>query len=74
MVFNSLNRQAALQNVSTLCPALSKVLTNAYRKDILLFIDGEMMLSQEGTTQGDPLVNGINFCYGNNPINQPSIR
>ena len=53
--FNSLNRQAALRNIHQLCPALSKVLTNTYREDVRLLIDGEVLLSQEGTTQGDPL-------------------
>ena len=53
--FNSLNRQAALRNIQHLCPSLSKVLTNTYREDVQLFIDGETLLSQEGTTQGDPL-------------------
>ena len=53
--FNSLNRQAALRNVQQLCPSLSKVLINIYREDIKLFIDGEVLLSREGTTQGDPL-------------------
>ena len=52
--FNCLNREAALRNINYLCPPLSKVLTNTYRKDPL-FIDGETILSQEGTTQGDPL-------------------
>ena len=53
--FNSLNRQVALRNVQQLCPSLSKVLINTYREDIKLFIDGEVLLSREGTTQGDPL-------------------
>ena len=53
--FNSLNRQTALQNIHHLCPSLSKVLINTYREDIQLFIEGETILSQEGTTQGDPL-------------------
>ena len=53
--FNSLNRKAALQNIHHLCPSLAKVLTNTYREDIKLFVDGETLLSQEGTTQGDPL-------------------
>ena len=53
--FNALNRQVALRNINNLCPALSKVLTNTYREDIKLFIDGETLFSQEGTTQGDPL-------------------
>ena len=53
--FNSLNRKAALQNIHHLCPSLAKVLINTYREDIKLFVDGETLLSQEGTTQGDPL-------------------
>lgn len=53
--FNCLNRQVALLNVKNLCPALSKVLINTYRQHSQLFIDGESILSQEGTTQGDPL-------------------
>ena len=53
--FNSLNRQVALRNIQHLCPSLSKVLINTYREDVQLFIDGETLLSQEGTTQGDPL-------------------
>ena len=53
--FNSLNRQAALRNIHKLCPALSKALINTYREDVELFINGEVLLSQEGTTQGEPL-------------------
>ncbi len=46
----------ALWNINNFCPTLSAVLTNTYREDIQLFIDGETLFSQEGTTQGDPLV------------------
>ena len=53
--FICLNRQTALLNMKHLCPTLSKVLTNTYRQHIQLFIDGEFILSKEGTTQGDPL-------------------
>ena len=53
--FNALNRETALRNIRHLCPPLSKILINTYRNDIQLFIDGETLLSQEGTTQGDPL-------------------
>ena len=53
--FNCLNRQTARLNIKHLCPALSKVLINTYREHIYLFIDGESITSQEGTTQGDPL-------------------
>ncbi len=53
--FNSLNRNVALNNIKFTCPELSKVLHNTYRAPSDLYIDGEAILSQEGTTQGDPL-------------------
>ena len=53
--FNSLNRENALRNIQHLCPSLSTVLINTYREDVHLFIDGETFMSEEGTTQGDPL-------------------
>ena len=53
--FNSLNHRAALLNMFHLCPPLATILTNTYRSASHLFIDGSSLLSQEGTTQGDPL-------------------
>ena len=53
--FNTLNRQVALRNISVLCPAISRILINTYREPVSLFVDGEVMLADEGTTQGDPL-------------------
>ena len=53
--FNSLNRRAAFLNMFHLCPPLATILTNTYRSASHLFIDGSSLLSQEGTTQGDPL-------------------
>ena len=54
--FNTIHRQTALQNIRFLCPTLSTILINTYRAPVHLFIaGGEHMLSQEGTTQGDPL-------------------
>ena len=53
--FNSLNRQTALRNIRVLCPSISTILINTYRQDTELFVDGSTLLSQEGTTQGDPL-------------------
>ena len=65
--FNSLNRQAALRNIRHLCPPLSKILINTYREDVRLFIDGETLLSQEGTTQGDPLAMAM-YATAVNPL------
>ena len=53
--FNTLNRQAALHNISRICPPLSTILVNTYRAPTDLFVGGDTILSQEGTTQGDPL-------------------
>lgn len=53
--FNSLNRQVALHNIQRLCPPLATILINTYRSPTELFVDGDVLFSQEGTTQGDPL-------------------
>ena len=53
--FNSLNRQTALQNTRRLCPSLATMLINTYREPTDLFVDGDVLSSKEGTTQGDPL-------------------
>ena len=53
--FNNLNRQVALMNIASICPAFSRILMNTYRNNATLFVGGETILSQEGTTQGDPL-------------------
>ena len=53
--FNSLNRQVALHNIRRLCPPLATILINTYRAPTDLFVDGDTLQSQEGTTQGDPL-------------------
>ena len=53
--FNTLNRATALHNIRFICPSLSTILVNIYKAPTQLFIDGESLLSQEGTTQGDPL-------------------
>ena len=54
--FNCVNREAALHNISILCPALSTILNNPYAQPVRLFVVGEGEIpSCEGTTQGDPL-------------------
>ena len=57
--FNSLNRSNALHNIMSICPSLATTAINSYRQHPQLFIDKEKMLSQEGTTQGDPLAMAI---------------
>ena len=53
--FNSLNRLVALHNIRRLCPPLATILINTYRAPTELFVGGDVILSQEGTTQGVPL-------------------
>ena len=55
--FNNLNRSAALKNIKVLCPPFHQYLQNTYQKPAQLIIQGdkeyEIILSEEGTTQGD---------------------
>ena len=53
--FNSLNRQVALQNIRRTCPPIATALINTYREPTELFVDGNTLQSQQGTTQSDPL-------------------
>ena len=53
--FNSLNQEATLRNIQHLCPSLATILINTYRQPANLYVDGNTLLSREGTTQGDPL-------------------
>ena len=52
---NAFNLLAALQNIRHLCPSISTILINTYREHTDLYVDGTTILSQEGTTQADPL-------------------
>ena len=54
--FNSMNREAALHNVQFLCPDLAMSIRNCYQAPSKLFVSGGgELMSEEGTTQGDPL-------------------
>ncbi len=53
--FDSLNRNVALHNIQFTCHELSTMLYSTYRAPSDPYIDGETILSQEGTIQGDPL-------------------
>ncbi len=65
--FNRLNRQAALHNIELLCPALATILKNTYSRPADLFVDGEVLKSNEGTTQGDPLAMSM-YAIGTLPL------
>ena len=53
--FNSLKLIVALHNIRQLCPPFATLLINTYRSPACLFISGDVLMSGEGTTQGDPL-------------------
>ena len=53
--FNSLNRRVSPHNLHFTCPPLAVTVSNVYREASSLFIVGQSLLSEEGTTQGDPL-------------------
>ena len=54
--FNSLNRAAALHNISVFCPSIATYAITTYRRHTRLFVmGGKELVSAEGTTQGDPL-------------------
>ena len=51
-----MNRSVALHNIQILCKEMALYIINTYRSPSRLFIcGGGEILSQEGTTQGDPL-------------------
>ena len=53
--FNSLNRDLALKNIQKTCPSIITALRNSYGTPSNLYVNRKTLLSQEGTTQGDPL-------------------
>ena len=50
-----LNKRTALEKVKALCPSLHVALQNSYCHPSHLYIGKPTILSQVGTTQGDPL-------------------
>ena len=65
--FNTLNRQVTLLNCDKICPAMSCVLINTYCDNFQLFVDGDCVMSKEGTTQGDPLAMAV-YAIGTQPL------
>ena len=53
--FNALNRKLAMRNIDRICPSLTSAVYNSYIYPSKLFVNGETLLSEEGTTQGDPI-------------------
>ena len=57
--FNSLNTECDLDNIQRVFPPLTTFLIKTYREPSELFADGNIIWSQEGTTQGDALAIAI---------------
>ena len=58
--FNAVNRKAFLHNVKIICPEIAVFVSNCYSTSSRLFVIGGVeLLSQEGTTQGDPVAMAI---------------
>ena len=53
--FNSLNRDLALKNIQKTCPSIITALQNSYGTPSNLYVNEKVLLSQEGTTQGNLL-------------------
>ena len=51
--FNRLNFQAALQNISFICPQISTFLNNVYKSPTPFYTKQRVIMSREGTTQED---------------------
>ena len=68
--FNSLNRKVALQNLKIICPNLAQYVENSYKQPTRLYTsngEGEYILSQEGTTQGDNIAMAF-YAISTRPI------
>ena len=66
--FNVLNRNVMLHNIRSICPSIATYVYNCYNLPSRLFIvGGGAILSQEGTTQGDPLAMPI-YAVGITPL------
>ena len=60
--FNTINRKMFLHNIKLICPEISIFIINCYQQPARLFVVGGIeILSQEGTTQGDP---SAMYVYG----------
>ena len=62
--FNSMNRNVALKNIQVTCPQFSTFMINTYRTPAKLLVrnSDEILLSEEGTTQGDAAAMSFYSC------------
>ena len=65
--FNSLNRKLALYHSGVFCPIMNTFFTNLYGSPRDLYVDGNILRSEEGATQGCPSSMGL-YCLGIGPL------
>ena len=65
--FNPLNIRVTLLNCDKICLGMAHILINTYHNSLCLFVDGQCLLSEEGTTQGDPLAMAM-YAIGTLPL------
>ena len=65
--FNLLNQQLALLNIHRICPSITPVLTNLYRRDANMYVQIETVQSNEEVMQSDPLAMAM-FALGVTPL------
>ena len=65
--FNRLNRTVCLSSIQRLCLEIAPAVINTYRSAAQLYVGGEVLLSSEGTTQGDPLAMPM-YALGTIPL------
>ena len=53
--FHLIFQMSALLNIRYICPSIATILINCYKVPLDLTIDGDVIYSNEGTTQEDPL-------------------
>ena len=65
--FNTVFRQAVLQQVKNRCPEIFPIMALSYTKPTPLYIGSEVIRSQTGVQQGDPL-GSLGFALAVDPI------
>ena len=69
--FNRLNRKVALHNIKEVCPPIQTFLQNHYQRAVKLTVSDsnslETLLSDEGSTQGDPAAMAF-YALGTKPL------
>ena len=69
--FNTINRQAALQNISIICPSIAQILINTHRTPVRMVIVGTGKNHLNGGHYTGRSIGDGHVCPGSNPSNPP---